>query len=101
MRLWLGFLGAPAAWTAQLVIGYGLEEIGCASGWDPAPWIVLVTVAAAAVAVASTVTGRRLARAGAERVAFMGTWGVLWGGLFLLLIVLGGLQLTGLEACAR
>lgn len=101
MRLWFGFFGAPFAWTVQLVAGYGLEEIGCASGWDAAPWIALVSVVAAAVALASTVAGWRLARAEHERVAFMGTWGALWGGLFLLLIVLGGVQLIGLETCAR
>ena len=101
MSLWFGFFGAPAAWTIQLVVGYGLEEIGCASGWHVTPWIVVVSVAAAAVALASTVAGWRLARAEQERVAFMGTWGALWGGLFLLLIVLGGVQLLGLDTCVR
>jgi hypothetical protein len=101
MRLWLAFLGAPLAWSLQLVAGYSLEEVGCASGWNAEPWIALVSVAAGIVALASALAGRRLARASHERVAFMGAWGALWGGLFLALIVLGGVQLLGLEACAR
>jgi hypothetical protein len=35
--LWLGLLGAPLAWTAQLVLGYFAEDADCArgsAGWN-------------------------------------------------------------------
>ena len=32
LLLWVGLLGAPAAWTLQLVVGYGAEEADCSRG---------------------------------------------------------------------
>ena len=50
--VWYGFLGGAAAWSTQLVAGYGLEESLC-PGDAAQTWIIVVTIAAAAVAAGS------------------------------------------------
>jgi hypothetical protein len=108
--IWFGLLGAPVAWTAQLVLGYGFEELACSSGSATEaiePFIVALTLAAGALAGASAVAGFaiwRAARTGATedprgRVSFMGFSGLILSLLFLPLIVLSGIQVAALDAC--
>ena len=113
--VWLGVLGAPLAWVAQLVVGYGLLEAACPQSVgeaavldvDPETAIGILTVAAAALATISIVAAaltRSSARAngGSDptgRIAFMGAAGLLAGFIFLALILLGGAALPSLDAC--
>ena len=51
LRVWLGVAGAPAAWTVQHVLGYGVSEAAC--GPAGAQWgVPLVTWSAIAMGVA-------------------------------------------------
>jgi hypothetical protein len=98
--VWYGFLGGAAAWSAQLVIGYGLEEAMCPGG-GPEPWIVVATLAAAAVAAGSLGTAYRFRRTPEGSVQFLAFAGMLAGAFFLALIALGGLQLLSLDPCRQ
>lgn len=108
--LWLGVLGPPAAWAAQLVVGYGAEEADCSSGsgsFDGShPVAVWLSVGAGVVALVSLLAAawlwretrtRRLDERG--RVAFMATAGVLGGLLFLALIVFTAVGVTHFDPC--
>lgn len=115
--LWFAFLGPPAAWTLHLVVGYGIEEIACSPGTvgqdilglDTEVLIAAVTAFAAATAAAAGVAGllvhRRASRGripdARGRLAFMSGAGVLASVIFLVIILLGGLQILGAESCAR
>jgi hypothetical protein len=53
---WFGLLGAPFAWTVQLVLGFGVTEARCSAGsmrWgvDVHTWEISLMVAAAAIAL--------------------------------------------------
>jgi hypothetical protein len=68
--------------------------------------IVLLTIACGAVALGSGIAAFASWRAYANstrdprgRLEFMAFLGMLASGLFLLIIVLGGLQLLGLDTC--
>jgi hypothetical protein len=98
--LWYGFLGGAAAWSAQLVAGYGLEEAMCPGGGSE-PWIVAVTLAAGAMTAGSLAAAYRFRRTPEGSVHFLAFAGMLAGVFFLVLIALGGLQLLSLDACAR
>jgi hypothetical protein len=109
---WYGLLGAPLAWTAQLLVGYGAEEAACAPagmrwGLGTGPWQLAITVACGFVAVggavAATTLVRRVHRGGGDpfgRVGFMAAGGVLVSVVFLILIVLGGTSAIALPECA-
>ena len=93
---WFALLGGAAAWTFHLVVGYGLEEVACSPG-----------TAAGAVALASGLAGLALHRSVSRgrrddprgRLAFMAGAGALAGFVFLLIILLGGLQIARLDSC--
>jgi hypothetical protein len=59
--LWFAVLGGAAAWTAHLLLAWGLEEIACSPvsagpdvlGVSPSVWIGVLTAALAAVTVAA------------------------------------------------
>jgi hypothetical protein len=113
---WFAFLGGAAAWTFHLVVGYGLEEIACSrgtagqdiAGVDVELLIAVLTGVAGAVALASGLAGLSLHRSVSRgrrddprgRLGFMAGAGALAGFLFLLIILLGGLQILGLDSCA-
>jgi hypothetical protein len=106
LLMWYGFLGGAAAWAAQLVLGYGIEEGACSQGSsDTKSWIVAVTLLLGAVALGSSgaafLTWRWADRRGDARgaVTFLGLTGMLAGVFFLVLIALGGLQLVSLDSC--
>jgi hypothetical protein len=53
---WFGLLGAPIAWTVQLVLGFGVTQAACSAGsrrWgiDVDAWEISLMVAAGAVVV--------------------------------------------------
>jgi hypothetical protein len=110
---WFGLLGAPLAWAVQLVVGYGLEEADCSAGgmrWglSTEPWQVALTACAAAIALAGGVSAlillREIRGRGGDplgRVSFMAAGGVLVSGVFLSLILLGGLGAIVLPECEQ
>ncbi|MGH3112671.1 MAG: hypothetical protein ACRDOP_04300 [Gaiellaceae bacterium] len=112
---WFAFLGGAAAWTFHLVVGYGLEEIACSPGTSGDDvggvsvelLIAVLTGVAGAVALASALAGLALRRSVSlgrrgdprGRLEFMAAAGALAGFVFLLIILLGGIQIIGLESC--
>ncbi len=119
LLLWFGVFGAPAAWTAQFLIGYWLSEIGCSPGGDGGlavdAWTVAITAAAAVLAVlaelAAIATFRRTRGArgvgGTEepppkgRVHFLATVGIVIAPLFLFMILMSGLGTIFLPECRQ
>jgi len=106
LLMWYGFLGGALAWSAQLVLGYGIEDSACSQGnADTKGWIVAVTVLLGAVALGSSgaafLTLRWAERRGDARgaVTFLGLTGILAGIFFVVLIALGALQLGSLDSC--
>ena len=104
--IWFGFLGGAAAWSMQLVLGYGIEDSACSQGSSGTKgWIVAVTLLLGALALGSTgaafATWRGVERRGDARgaVGFLALTGMLAGLFFLVLIALGGLQLVSLDSC--
>ena len=107
--LWLSLLGAPLAWTAQLVLGLGVEEADCSAGgahWGlhaPA-WNAGATIAGVAVGVAGTLAAVALLRRAPDprgRTTFLAEAALLVNGLFLALILLGGIAALILDPCDR
>jgi hypothetical protein len=115
--LWFGVLGGVAAWTAHLLVAWGLEEIACGSGSRStdvlgvplAVAITAVTVVALAVAVAALVVAWRLWRrtdvaADGEvrmgRANFMALVGLWADVLFTLGILYGAVALLFIRPCA-
>jgi hypothetical protein len=81
---WFGLLGGAIAWSVQLVLGDAFAEVGCeAGGFGGISMLV------------SLAHLRRLRRAetsepSATRARFMATSGAVASGIFLTLIVMGG-----------
>jgi hypothetical protein len=109
--LWLGLLGAPLAWTAQLVIGYGAQEADCAAGSrsgdfsihtvDAVVFGVALIVALAGLAGATWVLLRAADRPedARGRGPFMALSGVLVSSLFGALVVMTGVGVLSFDAC--
>jgi hypothetical protein len=109
--LWLGLLGAPLAWAAQLVLGYGAEEADCAPGsgrWDFSSHTVntILFAIAGVVTVAALAAGVWVLLRAADRpedirgrVPFMALGAVLVSSLFGALVVLTGIGVLSLEPC--
>ena len=111
---WYALLGAPLAWTAQLVIGFGLTEAACGPAgrsWDIRidPWEALIFGLALAVAAGAWASAAVLHRAVVRgdlddpygRVKFMTTIGLVVGAIFLALILYTGTGVLSLEECRR
>jgi hypothetical protein len=109
LLLWFGLLGAPLAWTAQLVVGYGASDAACGaagSHWhldEPAFQAVTFGLAAAVAlgALAAALWEWRQAGDGRGRAHFMASGGAAVGVLFLLLILFTGAGVLSLDRCAR
>lgn len=114
--LWLGVLGAPAAWTVQHIAGYALTEARCQEasalgGWsvNMDAWTIAVTACAAVVALASMTAAGVTFRAtrGAEseppraRIHFLAVIGITIGPLFLAMILMSGLGAVFLPQCVQ
>jgi hypothetical protein len=106
--LWLGVLGGPILWLAQLIIGYGFVTYACDHG-ARLPLYVLGIGAALLTIVDGVVAWRLWRRATNHRAAdldepvstitLLGGAGVFMGLLFLYLIVLTTVGAVFLDAC--
>jgi hypothetical protein len=109
---WAGLFLAPAAWTAQLVLGYGATLAVCSAGgrsFSLTAWEIGVTAAAAAVALggqAATVLAWRTVRdrskddpPPAGRIRFFVDASLLSNAIFLVVILLGGITATSFVPC--
>jgi hypothetical protein len=110
LLLWFAVLGGVVAWSAHLLVGWGLEEIACSPvsagpevlGVSLTVWIGALTVVLGAVTVAAGLLAWRFWRLeGAGRAGFMARFGLAANALFLLMIVYGGLSLLLLRPCTR
>jgi hypothetical protein len=116
--LWFAAVGGAAAWVVHLAVGWLLEEVvacgtattdrGAILGLDVELWILGMTAVLGLVAVAAGVVGYRRwrrppdegARSRAGRETFMAFAGLLGAGLFLPIILMGGLQVLTLHPCS-
>lgn len=107
---WAGLAAAPAAWAAQLGLGYSFEEAACGRP-DANLWgvgvealSVAAVVAAGAIAVASgaaCLASWRRADAECDGVGrFVAAAGTLSAAIFAFAILLSGLALIPLHGCA-
>jgi hypothetical protein len=112
--LWFGVAGAPGAWVTQFAVDYWLTQAHCSvagTRWGIAldTWVIVLTVLAAAVAVAAGLVALFLFRAtaGAEseaapppgRIHFLATVGIAITPLFLAIILMNGVGATVLPNC--
>jgi hypothetical protein len=110
---WFGLLGAPLAWTAQLLLGFGFAEGACNAGgllWgiEPRTWVIVVTATAAAVALLAELSAlavwRDTRRQGAAepplgRIHFFSVSSLAVGVVFLAAILMGGIGAAYLGGC--
>lgn len=103
--LWAGVLTGPIAWSVQVIVGYGLEEIACRPGSGGnrlilgagvGPIIVWTTVALMAITgLAGLLALRRLRHTpdvdevGAQRARWMARAGLIVSGIFGFMLLLG------------
>jgi hypothetical protein len=106
--------GAPLAWTAQLVIGYGLTEAACGPAgraWDipvdawEAVILACVLATAAGAWATAAVLHRGVTRGDIDdprgRVKFLTTIGLIVGAIFVALILYTGTAVLSLQECRR
>jgi hypothetical protein len=111
---WYAILGAPLAWTAQLVLGFGLTEAACGPagqrwGIGLDAWEGLIFALAAALAAGGWAAAAALHRAVGRgeitdangRVRFISTIGLAIGAIFLALILYTGTGVLSAEGCRR
>ncbi len=105
--LWFGILGGPMAWSAHLLVSYGLVYVVRGTGW--AFLLHLTTLTTALVALAAGIAAWRGWRHPpaenraempdvAARRRFMGYIGLLLSGLFFLVILVEGTPPLFLDA---
>ena len=112
--LWFGVLGAPFAWAAQHVAGYGLTEAACGlagkrTGVALDPWTIVVMVLGETVAVLAAVAAVAVflatRDAGEEpppsRIHFLSVIGMTISPLFALIILMSGLGSLFLTNCVQ
>jgi hypothetical protein len=108
LLLLFGLLAAPLAWTAQLVVGYGIGDARCSVagmrwGLDSETGTAALFAATLAIALAGLGVSAWLERGAARdergRVAFMAGGGILVSAVFLVLILLGGIAALSIEHC--
>jgi hypothetical protein len=112
--MWLGLLGAPAAWTLQHVFGYGVTEAGCDPGsrhWGVPidTWTAIATSVAGSLALLALVsslltflavrTSDLDADPPAGRIYFVSICGMVIAPLFLFIILLSGIGSLLLANC--
>jgi hypothetical protein len=111
---WFALLGGALAWTAQLVVGFGITVAKCGAGGgrlgiDYRTWQIAAMVAAAVVvlvaeaaAIALAVETRELAEDGpppGSRRHFFALAAVLGNVLFLGAVVMGGIGAVSHTPC--
>ena len=110
-KIWYAFLGAPVAWSLQLIIGYAMVAHACYPSMDPLNFDAaqgtritagIVTIVTLIMAIAALVIARQLvaAQVASEGVArYLSKGGVLIGIVFSLLIVFNLLALIIEPTC--
>jgi hypothetical protein len=114
LLLWFGVFGAPFAWAAQHVAGFGLTEASCGlagqrTGVSLDAWTIVVTALGVAVAVLAAVAAIAVFRAtrgaGEEppgsRIHFLSIIGMTISPLFALIILMSGLGSVFLANCVQ
>jgi len=112
---WYGLLGSPFVWAGQHIIGFALSEAGChertMAGFvtDVDAWILLVTLVAAALVLASgaaSVLTYRRTRGAEEhgpppeaRMYFLSIIGIAACPLFLAMVLMSGLGSLAVAGC--
>ena len=111
---WFGLLGAPLAWTVQLVLGYGVTEARCEPGgsrWGVSvdTWEISLMIAAGAVVIFAEVCATALYYATRDvsyddaaplgRRHFFVTASSLGNVLFLMIILLSGIGIVSHSPC--
>jgi hypothetical protein len=112
--MWAGILGAPAAWSAQHIFGYGVTEAGCSAGsrgWGVPidSWTAIATAVAVALALggltASLLTFRAVRDSNNDaappegRIYFLSICGIVISPLFLAIILMSGIATQILGNC--
>jgi heme/copper-type cytochrome/quinol oxidase subunit 2 len=110
--MWLGILGAPAAWTAQHVFGFGVTQAGCSPANLSVPidtWTLIATIVAAVLAIAglaaALLTYRAMRGTGQDdpppegRIYFLSICGIVISPLFLAIILMSGIATLLLTNC--
>lgn len=110
--VWFAVLGAPAAYSVQLGLGYWLAQAACSptgGEWGIAlrTWAIVVTALAAAVAVGSGLTSLWLYRRTGDRhdpppagrIAFLAAVGMTVSSLVLALILMTGVGVVTFHVC--
>ena len=107
--LWFAVLGAPFAWGIQFGIGYWITQAQCSlsgSGWESSSqaWTIVLTVAAAVVALSAGLVATVLFRATSEvekddpppdgRTHFLAIVGMAITPLFTFIIVMNGVGVS-------
>jgi hypothetical protein len=113
--LWFGVLAGPAAWSVEIIVGYGVEEIACSTGTvgeeiegiGVEPIIVLLTLFLGAVTAAAGLLAfgclRRLkasrSTAAEGRAEWMAIAGIATSAIFLVLILVNLFSVVFLGVC--
>lgn len=112
--LWFAVLGSPIAWGIQFGVGYWITQGQCGlsgSGWETSSevWSIVLTVAAAAVALAAGLTAVGLFLGAREsekddpppegRTYFMSIVGMAVTPLFTFIILMNGVGANVLSPC--
>ncbi len=121
--LFSALLASPLAWSAQLLLNYGLASHACFPNWTPKAspiwgWLysslLAINLAALAIAIAATVVSfvmwRRVSEeaagghehlldAGQGRTRFFAIWGVWAGVWFIIQILFGTIAAVGVPGC--
>ncbi|HZS59276.1 MAG TPA: hypothetical protein VFA43_08410 [Gemmatimonadaceae bacterium] len=110
-KIWYAFLGAPLAWSLQLIIGYAMVAHACYPNMDPLNFAgaggaritaTIVTVVTLIIAIVALGTARQLvtAQVGGDGVArYLSIAGILTGIVFTLLIVFNLIALIVEPTC--
>lgn len=110
-KVWFAFLGAPLAWSLQLIIGYAILAHACYPNMEPLNFVAasgarttaaFVIIATLVIALAALGMARQLiaATAGADTVPhYLARAGVLTGTVFSLLIAFNLLALILQPTC--
>jgi hypothetical protein len=111
---WFGLLAGPLAWTAQLVLGFGVSDAACSSGVAPLGFsrvgtVTALTVAAAVVAVLGELSAvavfRTLRQVDGDapgpdgRRRFLAAGAMVGNVLLFVAIVLGGVATVAHTGC--
>lgn len=113
--LWFGVLAGPAAWSLEIIVGYGVEEIACSAGTvgeeiegiGVEPIIVLLTLFLGAVAGAAGLVAfgclRRVrasrGAAASGRAEWMAIVGIATSAIFAILILVNLFSVVFLGVC--